>query len=271
MFDLFCDKNGYFKTGKIEQGMTHFVKYSGAGNDFLILQASQLDQEQVIRWCHRNEGVGADGIMTFMPQPDDTVAFRIYNADGSEAAMCGNGARCLAHHMASLQKKEEIVLQAASGQRYSCWMVDELVLIHFPPQQTSLQKLSDHLFFIDTGVPHVLLCVDSWDEWRKTDWNSSGCWLRNDPRFAPAGANANLCFIDEDANVWVRTYERGVEGETLACGTGAVAAAFLSQWLHGVSTVKVTVLSEAVLTVTMTPQGTSLIGPARKICEGILV
>jgi diaminopimelate epimerase len=221
-----------------------FVKMVGAGNDFIIIEARKgLDYTKFTRAvCARHNGIGADGVLVLDKSTVSDYRMRIINADGSEAEMCGNGARCMAAYVvANLKPVKALfgmetmageILAEAKGE------VARVRLSNPKDYRPNLnitvanQKLEVH--YIDTGVPHIVIFVDGLQE---VDTNSLGALIRNHPRFAPRGANVNFVEHTRGGMVAVRTYERGVEAETLACGTGSVAAALIS-YLHAHPKVK---------------------------------
>ncbi len=217
-----------------------FTKMVGAGNDFLIIDTRRGVPAALGRhwkrfsrnWCDRHRGVGADGLLILEPSKVATVRMRVFNPDGSEAPMCGNGARCVARYLVRTPSRRAItietiagVLQATvSGDRVAMQLPDPTALT--PQLLFQVQRRRVHAGFINTGVPHLVVPVASVDD---VDVQQLGRVLRHHPTFSPAGTNVD--FVQGDARVpnrlRVRTYERGVEGETRACGTGVAAAAVL--------------------------------------------
>ncbi|MEI7499913.1 MAG: diaminopimelate epimerase [Bacteroidota bacterium] len=204
-----------------------FSKYQGTGNDFIIIDNRQLNWEptvhQVSCLCNRHFGIGADGLMLLSEKIGFDFAMTYYNSDGNESTMCGNGGRC----MTAYAKALELV-----GEKANFWAVDG---IHFaeiydnPPKckyrlkmkDTRIGKVYEDGLFLDTGSPHFVKFVD--DAANEYVINA-GKVLRYDTRFAPGGANVDFVELQPDG-LFVRTYERGVEDETLSCGTGVTAAA----------------------------------------------
>ncbi len=215
-----------------------FVKMAGAGNDFIIIEARKnLDYAQFTRAvCARQNGIGADGVLVLDKSTQSDYRMRVINADGSEAQMCGNGARCMAAYIAANLKavKPLFGIETLAGEILA-QVQGEVARVRLSNPKdyrpnlnitVANQKLEVH--YIDTGVPHTIVFVDGLQE---VDTNSLGALIRNHPRFAPRGTNVNFVEHTRDGMVSVRTYERGVEAETLACGTGAVAAALVA-YLH---------------------------------------
>lgn len=214
-----------------------FWKMSGAGNDFLVIDhrkpliPKELMAEFARRVCRRKFSVGADGL--FLLEPSDKVDFkwRFFNADGSEAEMCGNGARCVArfaymHGIAAARMQFETLAGIIDAT-----VADTLVTIRMTSphsfrfdRQVEVEGQMLMVHSVDTGVPHAVIFVD---DIHATDVVGLGRQLRHHPVFAPAGTNVN--FVGRSADgLAIRTYERGVEDETMACGTGVVAGALIA-------------------------------------------
>ncbi len=214
----------------------------GAGNDFIVIEPnSKLDYVAFTRTvCARHMGIGADGVLILEKSKTSDHRMRIINADGSEAEMCGNGARCMAAYIVAkhppLKKFFGIetlageILAEANGEEATVRLSNPKD--YEPNIEIKVGGKVMTVHYIDTGVPHVIVFVEGLQE---VDVNTLGKVIRNHPRFAPRGTNVN--FVEpaskaggkgQNAMVAVRTYERGVEAETLACGTGSVAAALVS-------------------------------------------
>jgi diaminopimelate epimerase len=215
------------------------TKMSGAGNDFIIIdhragfipEPYQPQFAQLV--CRHSFSVGADGLILIEDSATEDFEWRFYNKDGSVAEMCGNGARCAARFawrrgiagrkmrfttLAGVIEAELIGEQ----EHVRIGMTEpfdyrDSMLIH-------LGESEKEVFFVNTGVPHAVVFVDS-DNTPVEKW---GRTLRYHEEFEPAGTNANFVKIIEDGQLLVRTYERGVEAETMACGTGVVAAAIVA-------------------------------------------
>ena len=221
-----------------------FVKMVGAGNDFIIIEAQKgLDYAKFAKAvCARQNGIGADGVLVFDKSAISDYRMRIINPDGSEAQMCGNGARCMAAYIVANLKavKPLFSIETLAGEILAEAKA-EVARVRLPDPKdyrpnlnitVANQKLEVH--YIDTGVPHTIVFVDGVQE---VNVNSLGALVRNHPRFAPRGTNVDFVERARDGMVSVRTYERGVEAETLACGTGAVACALIA-YLHANPNVK---------------------------------
>ncbi len=207
----------------------------GAGNDFLVIEANKaFDYKKLaLKACHRSDGIGADGILVLEKSKTSDYRMRIINADGSEAEMCGNGARCLATYIVNRKKptKEFFSIETLAGEilgeakgEIACVRLSDPT-DYRPLISLELAERKVNVHYIDTGVPHTIIYVDGL---AKINVNTIGPMIRYHKAFAPRGTNAN--FVEQmDKNlVAVRTYERGVEAETRACGTGSVAAAIVS-------------------------------------------
>ena len=216
--------------------MLRFTKMNGAGNDFILVDNRagdiHLDRGQIARLCDRHRGVGADGIL-LLEKASNQADFRMryFNADGGEAEMCGNGARCFArfaNNIAGAQAK--ISFETPAGV-IAAELVGELVTLQMT-KPTDLRiniKLpvaneNKTIHFINSGVPHVVIPVPRIDE---VGVQREGSAIRHHDMFSPKGANVNFLEKRGPNKIAIRTYERGVEDETLACGTGIVASALI--------------------------------------------
>ena len=229
-----------------------FVKMNGAGNDFVVLdnrgQRWQPDAPAIAQLCDRHRGVGADGVL--LVEPADTgseadMRMRYFNADGGEAEMCGNGARCFARFARRLAAGDggtnpppaQIRFQTQAGVIHAHFDGEMVRLdLSEPRDGRDLDGLVlatgthfSRAYFLNTGVPHVVIPVADVETVDVHPW---GRMIRYHERFAPKGTNANFIQPVSKGEILLRTYERGVEGETLACGTGATAAALIHAELH---------------------------------------
>ncbi|MCK4547322.1 MAG: diaminopimelate epimerase [Candidatus Eisenbacteria sp.] len=213
-----------------------FVKMSGAGNDFVMIDhdlVGGLEDGILSRLaadvCRRRHGVGADGLVTVRSLGGDRARMVYLNADGSRAGMCGNAGRCASRY--AFRKGwvgESLILEADDGAHRAEILADGVCLGMRDPQvcEGKIELSHEGRVFVgislDTGVPHLVLWVDDVD---RVDVEAVGRVFRFDPRFQPEGTNVNFAEVLGPSVLRLRTYERGVERETLACGTGAVAAA----------------------------------------------
>ena len=219
-----------------------FSKYQGAGNDFIVIDDRSCrfpveDKELIERLCFRNLGIGADGLVLLQPSSFADFRMRVFNADGMEASMCGNGLRCLIVYLKDLGFKEETFHIETEAEVLKCSYLGGKVSVEFSTPKvlhwgTFLQEGSvlEELFVVDTGVPHAVIFVEDLEECLVEKW---GREIRSHPKFAPHGVNVNFVKVSSDGTARIRTYERGIEGETLACGTGAAAAAFVLSQKEG--------------------------------------
>jgi len=225
----------------IKNKKINFVKLVGAGNDFVfidnrvcrITSAAQL-KDLACKMCDRKFGVGADGLLVLEKSGIADSKMRIFNADGSEAQMCGNGARCFAYYLSGGKqpgKSLSLVLETKAGLVKAHVNGDIIKVNITQPKGLKLGiplKVSGRdikVDFINTGVPHAVIFVEGLD---KIDVKSIGREIRYHRFFAPAGTNVNFVEITGPDSIKIRTYERGVEDETLACGTGSTAAALIA-------------------------------------------
>jgi len=212
-----------------------FTKIAGAGNDFIIINASRgMNYKKLaIAICNRTTGIGADGLLILDSSHKTDYRMRIINADGSEAEMCGNGARCLASYIIQTHKTKRlefgmetlagIIAAKIKNNKVSICLSEPKDYKPDVPIQILGRDITVH--YIDTGVPHVVVFVNGLDN---IDVQNIGQAIRTHEAFAPRGTNVNFVEEIKPEMSAVRTYERGVENETKACGTGSVASAIIS-------------------------------------------
>lgn len=221
-----------------------FVKMTGAGNDFILADNRagdlRLTRAQVARLCHRQFGIGGDGLMLLVPGRPGKAdwAWQFWNSDGSDAEMCGNGARCFARYVQRITgwREPEVTFETAAGVITAQFEGERVTVTLTPPHglrlaesvQTSAGRIE--VSSLNTGVPHTVVFVPDADQ---AMVQQRGRELRFHPHFAPRGTNVNFVQVLGPGHIRVRTYERGVEGETLACGTGVSASALVSARIHG--------------------------------------
>lgn len=221
--------------------VVEFTKMNGAGNDFVLIDnragAIGLDAGQVARLCDRQRGVGADGVMLLVPSSGKADwAWQFYNSDGSDAEMCGNGARCFARYIRKIAGANgDLSFETGAGIIHASFEGDRVTVNLTPPKDLHFnQSLSGSegeriMHSVNTGVPHVVIFVDDAD---RAVVQQEGREIRFHERFQPQGTNVNFVQVLGEGRIRVRTYERGVEGETLACGTGVSAAALITAAIH---------------------------------------
>lgn len=221
-----------------------FYKFHGNGNDFIIIDNMDnkisLNTNIIRQICHRRFGVGADGLMLINPSDKYDFEMDYYNSDGYLGSMCGNGGRCIA----AFARLIGLVVDKATFLAFdgvhnadiiedqsnkNTWNVSLSM-----GNVTSVEK-ADGYYFLDTGSPHYVEFVE---KIAQIDVYEQGKKTRNSELFSPGGTNVNFVEISKD-RIFVRTYERGVEEETLSCGTGVTAAALASYLETGINNIKV--------------------------------
>ncbi len=265
-----------------------FTKMSGTGNDFIIMDhrhpfvTASEQPDFARRICRRMFSVGADGLILIEGSGRADFSWRFYNADGSTAEMCGNGARCAArfaflNRIAGPKMTFETlagIIEAEVLEESGDVRVRMTAPFDFRPGlKLSLGDRERDVFFVNTGVPHAVIFVDD-DEIPVKEW---GREVRFHSLFQPAGTNANFVRLLKSGELQIRTYERGVENETMACGTGAVAAAISAAALgRTASPVRCVTSGGEPLTILFDllkgpgAENVFLQGPARIIYEGKL-
>ncbi|MBN1597625.1 MAG: diaminopimelate epimerase [Bacteroidales bacterium] len=202
-----------------------FYKYHGAGNDFIVIdnredRFPQSDNKFIAGLCQRRFGIGANGLMLLHNHSKYDFEMKYYNADGMEGSLCGNGGRCIvafAHRLGIIGNKT--VFLAIDGEHRAVVVYHDYIRLKM--KDVSEIEKGDDYFFLDTGSPHYVTFTEKVKE---KDVYSAGKAIRYNDRFRSEGTNVN--FVERlDDSLFVRTYERGVEDETLACGTGIVASA----------------------------------------------
>ena len=253
--------------------MITFYKYQGTGNDFVIIDNRQLsfsknDTKLIKQLCDRRFGIGADGLILLENHSDADFRMVYYNSDGNPSTMCGNGGRCIvafAKEIGVIQN--EATFEAVDGM-HEAKIVNDIV--HLKMQDVAkIEEKQEHLF-LNTGSPHH---VEFAKDLQQLDVKTAGAAIRYSELYGKEGSNINFVALDGD-NVTMRTYERGVEDETLSCGTGATAVAIAMYHLEKVksNTVNLTVPGGK-LQVTFEKNGSGyknvfLIGPAKKVFTG---
>lgn len=258
-----------------------FSKYEGAGNDFIIIdarsQSINLSSEMIVSLCNRHFGVGADGVMTLHDSENYDCLMHYYNADGSQGEMCGNGGRCFtlfAEHLSI--GGDTKVFEALDG-------VHQAQILHTDAISGEIKlglidvisiEQGTNFWALNTGVPHYVEFVEDIES---VDVCGRGYEIRYDKRFKH-GTNVNFVQIVGDGEIKIRTYERGVENETLACGTGATAAAITTNFVAQKQTNKFIVhalggdlvIDFEHLEETTIYRNIHLSGKARRVFEGVI-
>lgn len=253
-----------------------FWKMHGAGNDFILVDDRSLsfplaDLALLVHLCDRRRGVGAEGILLLQPSSAADFRMRFLNPDGSEVDMCGNGARCIARLACEIgAAPADMRIETAAG-IVRAEVLPPLVRLHLPAPKDWRMDLplawngrEVPIHFVNSGVPHAVCVVDHLAD---TDVAVLGAAIRRHPLFAPAGTNADFVQITGPRSLAIRTYERGVEAETLACGTGIAAAALVARRLGLVGApVQVLTAGGDILDVGEAPL--TLTGPAEHVFRG---
>jgi diaminopimelate epimerase len=220
----------------------HFSKYSGCGNDFILIDDQEKtfpthEETTIMRLCHRNNGIGADGLILLQKSLKASFRMRIFNSNGYETEMCGNGFRCLMKFIAdlgfstqsnySIETQYKILHAGFEGDQVRVEM-GEFSLCKDP---ISIDWKGDNLTVhsMNTGVPHAVIFMN---DISTCHLQELGPYLRYSDYYGESGTNVNIAQIIGPNEITMRTYERGVEAETLACGTGATAVALIAAQLH---------------------------------------
>lgn len=213
----------------------HFYKYQGTGNDFILIDNRKneidLTTEQIKWLCDRRFGVGADGLMMLEIEPGADFKMVYFNSDGNESSMCGNGGRCISAFAKKIGVINDRAKFIAIDGVHEAVIHEGFVSLKMNDVK-SIEKNEDH-FYLNTGSPHYVKFVEDVNQYNVFE---EGKKIRYNDRFAAEGTNVNFIEKKDDV-VFVRTYERGVEGETLSCGTGVTASALVAA-INGIATGK---------------------------------
>ena len=229
-------------------GKIPFYKLQASGNDFVLIESkgkksASYFKKLAEKLCEPKTGIGADGLLVIEPSKKANFKMRIFNRDGSEAEMCGNGARCCVLWSYFVKKKKKVKFDTVAGilngevissskadlaGQVALKMTDPVNMRQEMPLTVLAHKM--HVQFLNTGVPHTVVFVQGLD---KINVDDIGQAIRFHRKFSPAGTNVNFVEVINENRINLRTYERGVEAETLACGTGTVASAILSRFKIG--------------------------------------
>ncbi len=248
-----------------------FSKYQGAGNDFILFEDFEEDfpLNAVSSLCDRNFGIGADGLMLVRRSKkggDFEMVF--FNRDGSKGAMCGNGLRCFAHFLLDNRKKSPSYTIEIDGKLLTVKIDQSKISTFLEPVKVLKWAVEGYewpLYLVDTGIRHLVIFAQE-----EVDVVSRGEQLCHDNMLHAEGVNVNFAWSKGDDTFSVRTFEKGVEGETLACGTGAAAVAFVANRLGKVEkNVDIVTRSKAVLSVHLEEE-IEVIGPSSKVFEGTI-
>ncbi len=262
----------------------YFTKMVASGNDFVVIDnrdgTIDVSPGWVRKTCARKLGIGADGILIVEQSKVANFKMRIINSDGSEAEMCGNGARCVAKfaqdkEIAGSSMKFEtlagIIDAEVTNQRVKVKLTDPINLTL--NKKVQLKDTEVTLHCLNTGVPHAILITEKIENAPIVDWGREIRWHQD---FAPAGTNVNFIQVVDSQTIKIRTYERGVEDETLACGTGSSASACLAAILGLANPpVKMITRGDEILEIDFDRAGENitnlyLTGDVRIVYEGIM-
>lgn len=268
--------------------MIHFTKLQGNGNDFILIdeyKGETISEKSAFasKYCDRRFGIGADGVLYLGSSYKADIGMRIFNPDGTEAEMCGNGIRCLVKYaLDEGYVRENASVETLAGVLSVSSRIDDRtwVKVDMGKPQFTREKIpskgsgefldvslhGNKVSAVNTGVPHAVIFVDSFN----ADLMSIAPRIRYDPVF-PKGTNVNFVVVNSSNEITVRTYERGVEAETPSCGTGAVACAAMAHRL-GKTEKKVKVNTKGgELRITLTEDGAFMEGPAERVFEGTIL
>jgi len=266
-----------------------FTKVVGSGNDFIIVNNRENKLKKIISdfsyfakdVCERKKSVGADGVLVLEDSETADFKMRVFNPDGSEVSMCGNGARCLALYAYEANWcSNNLKMETGAGQVIAEVSANNVKLAMTEPKDIHLNRdlgLGNTIFkthFVNSGVPHVVHFLNEETDIKQYPVKETGRSLRYHKVFEPNGTNANFVKLSDKTSINLRTYERGVEDETLACGTGAVASAIISHLVYGIEQpISVFTRSGDILKVYFKVSGKKisdvyLEGPARIVYEG---
>lgn len=249
-----------------------FHKYQGTGNDFVVIDNrdnhfDRTNNQLVAQLCDRRFGVGADGLMLLQNHPAYDFEMVYYNADGFEGSMCGNGGRCLVQFAHDLGVIGDTTTFIAVDGEHEAFLENGLVHLKMIPV-LSIEN-NDSFDYMDTGSPHYVTYVNDLESF---DVFTEGRNIRYNERFKKVGTNVNFVQETGDNSLRVRTYERGVENETLSCGTGVTACALSASLKGYLSPIQLKVQGgQLAVSFEKTTRGFDniyLIGPAVKVFEG---
>lgn len=255
----------------------HFYKYQATGNDFVVIDNLagnlKLSNEEIVRICDRKFGVGADGLMLLEKHSSANFNLQYFNSDGSQS-LCGNGSRAAVKMAAALGLVNGSATFEAFDGLHDAEIQRDAIKLRMN-DVTAVKRIDDDNFFINTGSPHYVRFVKDVRNYPVFD---EGKKIRYSAAYSPGGTNVNFVEALSANTLFVRTYERGVENETLSCGTGVTAAALAASFLGFTSPVKIKALGGDLMVEFEARQSSEgpafsniyLIGPAKLVFEGDL-
>ena len=253
----------------------HFYKYQATGNDFVVIDNRQgevtLTKEQIVTICHRKYGVGADGLMLIQKHPVLNFDLEYFNSDGSQS-LCGNGSRAAVQFASLLgMMNGKASFNAFDGEHSAELLPSGIVKLKMNPVKNIVDAGKGNNF-ANTGSPHYISFVDDLENYPVVQ---EGKKIRYSDDYSPDGTNVNFVSLRSDNTIFVRTYERGVEDETLSCGTGVTAAALAASLKGYSSPIKIKTLGGDLSVEFKSSQSGAfqdifLIGPAKMVFQGDL-
>lgn len=251
-----------------------FYKYQGTGNDFIIVDDRQkklgsYSQEFVQRLCNRRLGIGADGFMVLRDHAAYDFEMVYHNADGSQS-LCGNGSRCAVHLAQQLSMINEEAYFLTTDGAHRAYIVGDIIHVKMH-DVTEIKNLSEG-YLLNTGSPHYVTWAENL---ANLDVNAQGKKIRNSALFQKEGVNVNFARREANGKLALRTYERGVEAETLSCGTGATATALVASLMGSKSPIDISTLGGD-LQVRFNSKSSQhfqdiyLVGPAQQVYQGTI-
>lgn len=255
-----------------------FVKYQGTGNDFILIEDLYghfpiQDQEFISILCDRHFGIGADGLVLCQNSSTADFRMRYFNSDGAEATMCGNALRCLVAFLRDHAMVEKTCkIETAVGIHGAELLEEGKIAVSL--SRPALRKVykdfyqGGDAYHVFSGVDHLVLMAQ---DLSRIDLQADGEKFRYDRRFRPSGVNVNFVSYVSGKTFFMRTYEKGVESETLSCGTGAIAAAFVLREKLGASVELVQFASEEILEFSFEIQRVWLKGKVNRVFEGLII
>lgn len=255
----------------------NFKKYQGTGNDFVMIDNRNLffnskDEVLVERLCNRRFGIGADGLILLQNKENYDFEMLYFNSDGKESSMCGNGGRCIIQFAKELGViKNQCQFLAIDGVHFGS--IDLQGIVTLKMQDVTQVEIAENSFILNTGSPHFVQFIEDIES---LDLVAEAQKIRYGKRFEKEGINVNFVTSKNSNTITIRTYERGVEDETLSCGTGVVAAS-ISHYLNNPSNIQETIIEAKGGTLKVhfdydgkTFSNIQLIGAAEKVFEGVI-